>query len=438
VLHLFYEKLRGRLGVTIQNLRITNGDAAFGGGISYVDDLIDVTLVNSIVSGNHATEGGGGIAMSGNDQTLTLVNSIVFNNSTSGGLAPMGGGIELGEATEQATLLGSKVLNNTAPRGGGIATDAEDTGLTLIGSTLSGNTGSAGGGGIYDHSGPAGTGIDISGSTLSGNHATNDDGGAIDLDAPLANVTLTNTTVGSNTAGNEGGGIAVESRNATLTLTNSTVEGNTAGLNAAVGGNGGGISEDGGADNAITLTGSRVRFNTALESNPAGSGGQGGGIFFQACSTTNTLFLDHSIVRTNLAQTDGGIYNEGFQSICSGGNAGVVASNSQITRNLALRNGGGIFNIGVGSTDATVVLIHSAVGAIPGLGGTGNGAMRGGGIYNDGSLGGGTGVGLHASSAVVANVATVDGGGIFNNAGVILPDPDTTFADNVPNNCVAC
>lgn len=102
-------------------------------GIELAFSLARVTLTNSTVSGNSATEGsGGGISNEGG--TLTLTNSTIAGNTA----VRNGGGI-----FGRATLTNSTISGNTAIRGGGIAGSA-----TLTNTTVAGNSGTEEGGGI--------------------------------------------------------------------------------------------------------------------------------------------------------------------------------------------------------------------------------------------------------------------------------------------------
>jgi parallel beta-helix repeat protein len=430
-LGIFNETNGGTVSVTIKGLTIRNGVGSFpyGGGINISEPKIDVTLVNTVVTGNHSDDFGGGIEMGDFDQTLTLLGSSVIHNTSDS----RGGGIYMGEQDEVATLRGSTVSGNASlSDGGGISVDSSGS-LTLANhSTVSGNTARYDAGGIMNSlfGGPGGASITISDSTVKGNTALNDDGGGIDMhDSGV--LTLTNSTVGSNVAAGDGAGINVESSNVTINVAGSTIAHNTAGNDPAQGGNGGGIGVFGsGGPVAIGLTNSFVNKNAAFASS-TGQGGQGGGIRFRECGA-NTLTLAGSTVKGNHAASDGGgIYNANtFLGQC-GGTATIVATNSQIIDNLALDGrGGGIYNVADNGEAALVSLSGTGVG--------GNQARFGGGIYNDGSE---AGVAVHvslSSTAVVSNTALVSGGGIFNNAGVISIGPLVAILGNIPNNCVNC
>ena len=179
--------------VSLSGLTITGGNASEdGGGISASFTDIQLTGVN--VSGNQSSgnRGGGGIMTEGQ---LTLDESTVSGNfsfitgvsggGVGGGIAAFGsaavtvtnstisensatnngGGIYT--AGSDVTLVDSAVVDNSSGReGGGVSTQAGD--INLTNSTVSGNQSVADGGGIQSRSGP----VSLSASTVSGNSAT--------------------------------------------------------------------------------------------------------------------------------------------------------------------------------------------------------------------------------------------------------------------------
>jgi uncharacterized repeat protein (TIGR01451 family)/CSLREA domain-containing protein len=113
--------------VTLTGLTLKNGSATIGGGLR-ISDHSAVTIRNSVISGNTATDNGGGIFISPNT-SVTLINSSVESNNAS----ISGGGIH-----NSGTLVvtGSTIANNQAANAGGIHNGGS---LSLVRSTLSGN-----------------------------------------------------------------------------------------------------------------------------------------------------------------------------------------------------------------------------------------------------------------------------------------------------------
>src|SRR6185369_597111 len=218
----------GNQTVQISGLTISNGNFPIGGGIFNNGGTLTVT--DCTLSGNTSDDGGlgsfgGGIFNSPTGQ-LTLTNSIVSGNSvgTFGG----GGGI-YNQGT--ATLTNSIVSGNSGGGnslggfgfgfGGGINNIGT---LTLTNSTVSGNSAHSGGG---INNWPNGT-VTLTNSTVSGNSAIVDGGGIFHqgLDLTLTGVTVTNNRADSdNNGAGSGGGIYIDTINQPL-LRSTIVAGN--------------------------------------------------------------------------------------------------------------------------------------------------------------------------------------------------------------------
>ena len=217
----------GTATVVISALTIRNGRTDdSGGGIFNGGNL---TLTDSVVSGNYAPNTGGGI-YNGNSGTLTLSNRIVSGNSA----GVFGGGIST-ESGSLLTLTGATVSGNSASVGGGI--NNHDGTLTLTNSTVSDNSalGAYGGtgGGIYN--GGLGGTVMITNSTVSGNSAFYNGGGIYQVFGAL---TVVNSTISGNSAtgicGGCSGGGGIYNAQATAVVRNSTLSGNTSYLGGSI------------------------------------------------------------------------------------------------------------------------------------------------------------------------------------------------------------
>ena len=227
--------------------------------------------------------------------------------------------------------------------------------------------------------------------------------GAVTLTLNGVTVTNGNTTTSSNQAG--GGILTPFSGGGGLVLNNSVVTGNN-----GADGQGGGIFA-----NSVTLTNSTVSQNTTIDqgggifatsatitnstvSNNSSTGDQGGGLFLENGSSTITA----STISGNSSASDGGgIYLNG--SINQNAPALLTITNSTISGNNA-PDAGGIFILSF----ATVTITGSTF--------TVNGAASGGGagILND--------AGLLTLTNCTFNQNGINGGtqggtGIFNNGG---------------------
>lgn len=364
--------------LTLANSVVRDNTSGIAGGIGNLGEL---TVINSMISGNSTATEGGGIASPG---TLTVIDS-TFSNNIAGGL---GGGIAAPPGSTVA-VSGSTFTNNLATGGGGIAAAGS---FSLTNSVITGNSSRTNGGGV----GHLGTGGAVTDSTISGNSAVAD-GGGITNGGPL---TVTNSTISGNSAGADGGGI-FNPAPVTLTLTNSSVIGNSAA------GFAGGVFNGG----TLTVTGSIVNSNS---SNAVG------GIFNPGIATV----IDSS-VSGNTSRTDaGGIGNP------TTGRLMVV--DSTISDNEAALLAGGIANPG-----GTVTVSDSTI--------SGNSAEFGGGFGGGGAImlnnstfsgnssrtdGGGLAIigpppvapALN-SVTITNNTADSDGDGIGDGGGIATPAP---------------
>ena len=141
--------IHGGVRVTLDGLIVTNGNATFGGGIATVLDLGNpglnmVTVINSVIRDNSATDYGGGVA---NDHgVVTLIDTAIRKNS-----APFGGGIHNSRDQGDLSLNGtSSVSDNLASRnGGGIYADTHGNVELYDKSSVHDNSAVGNGGGIF-------------------------------------------------------------------------------------------------------------------------------------------------------------------------------------------------------------------------------------------------------------------------------------------------
>ncbi len=364
------------LEVTLNNLWLYGGDVSVNsgdeanGGVIWAGAGSALTLNNvNIYSG--VAVNGGGICING---TLTVSNSTISGNT-----AGWGGGI-YGSLDSSITITDSEISGNTVTdNGGGIFINGT---LNISNSTVSSNTASNSGGGICVFNGT----LTASDSTISGNTAYGNGGGIFIGDGD--SITITGSEISGNTASYDGGGIFIGD-GGTLNMTNSTVSGNTASNN------GGGIY---GWDNSVLdIT------DSFIESNIAADGG--GGILAREYCTLN---ISGSYIRWNEAFNGAGV--RGWN------NSMVAITNTEISSNTALGNGGGIYgDMGSSITisDNSMVSGNSAYG-------------NGGGIYVDSTL-------TVSNSTISGNTAGGNGGGISINSGTVNV-VNSTIVLNTGNN----
>jgi len=315
------------INVTIKGLTLFNGSAAVGGAIASSENL---TVANSVITGNGAADNGGGILQELG--TLTLRRSTLSGNTAGqdgGGLyaSSTAAGLVIDQSTIRAnranryggglftnaaltTITGSKITSNTAEsHAGGLGTNSA---MVIDGSTISGNlsrTGNAGGVSQFGGS------LMLTNSTVSGNRSKLKGGGL--LVGNTTSATIRGCTIADNTADSVGGGLA--SFNNSMMIDRSIISGNTTQGNN----DGGGINQTFGS---LTLTNSTVRENRA-EGN-----GRGGGVVL--ASTMAPSMIRGCTIADNSGFEGGGI--RGFETTA------VTIQNSTISGNTARNFGGGV------------------------------------------------------------------------------------------------
>lgn len=209
------------LDVTLSGMTITGGNADVGGGIVNVDEHL--TLEDSVVTGNTASNKGGGVWADGFSMTLTIRRTEISNNTA----GVDGGGIYVEDTGGLLTIEDSTISGNQASGdGGGIYFYDPDADILITRTTISGNVAGGRGGGVYLYSMDSGN-FRIENSTITGNQANI--GGGVYLygvDHPLQ---IVNSTIANNTATTAGGGLFVYNHDySTLDITNTILAGNTA------------------------------------------------------------------------------------------------------------------------------------------------------------------------------------------------------------------
>ena len=337
--------------VSLIGLTITGGSAAGGGGILVSSTVVDLTDVN--VTGNQSAGGNGGGIQT--DSQLTLNNSVVSSNIASN--RGSGGGIAA--SSESVTLNNSVVSDNLATsfRGGGITTTTGD--VFLNNSTITRNTiqGGSRGGGIGTTSGN----VTVIESSVT-NNSSDFQGGGIFSDT--GTITISDSTLGENSSAGDGGGVFSEAGN--VTINNATLSGNTS------------VRDGGGV---YSNTGTIVISNSTLSGNS--SGDDGGGIF----SNQATVTVSNSTLVENTSDDDGGgiFAFSGEVSIVSstisgnsvgdnGGGIAVVAADLSIVSSTVAFNGservnggGGVFN-GNDAVTSTFEIQNSIIASNTGSG----------------------------------------------------------------------
>jgi LPXTG-site transpeptidase (sortase) family protein len=394
----------GGVGLTVSsstfNTNRTTAATGLGGAIYHTTGTLSIT--NSTFDGNYTGSNGGAVYIANGTGTMTITNSAFTNQNN----ATLNDGAALYLALGTLEINGGNFTGNSTAGGNGGAIFKNGGSLT-VGNTSSvsfiNNSSSGNGGAISSHNG----GTLIVTGTFTGNSGSF--GGALFYLTSAGTFTVSNSTFTNNTAvtGNAG---AIRS-GGNLTLTNSTFTNNSAALN------GGAIWH---TTNSLAISGS------TFDGNYTSALGDGGAIYLVSASGTATVDNTNFTNQNNAGIDDGaGLYIDG---IIPGG-AIVEINGGAFTGNTATGNGGGIA-VGANGT--------LTIGNTSGVTFTNNTAGGGGAIYHNGistfsisdstfqnntALNGGAMLiadplaNLNVSnSTFTGNTAVDDGGAIVNNA----------------------
>ena len=262
----------GNHNVTISGLTLTRGSAPSSGGAIRnqpgAGSAADLTVRDSVITGNVAADGGGGIYSDGGD--VTILSSTISSNAI--GANQLGGGVYVqstrGDGGNDVVISDSTFSGNVAGGDGGAGyLQSLDGDFLIRRTTVTGNiAGEDAGGFVFNTGGAAGAGGGlIEYSTFSDNSSVGA-GGAIWLLGTTREVTIANSTISGNSAYYGGGINDYQINDAPLTITNSTVADNSAT------GYGGGITRFGLDDAGFTGSDDLSLSSTIVAGNTAPAG----------------------------------------------------------------------------------------------------------------------------------------------------------------------
>lgn len=210
----------------------TGNQCSSGGALGNLAN--DLTVFNSVLTGNAATGtggnpgnggNGGGIYMDGNDQSVSICGTSISDNDANAA----GGGVMrvsnngVGPMTiDRSTISGNQIPDNASSQAGGLYLQGLQ--LTIVDSTISGNVASSTGGAfIWEN--PGTQTLSMTNVTVAGNHARTGLGAGLSINNNITG-TLHHVTIARNS--NEGATSFASAINggAGLTLTNSLVADN--------------------------------------------------------------------------------------------------------------------------------------------------------------------------------------------------------------------
>ncbi|MFK7956636.1 MAG: choice-of-anchor Q domain-containing protein [Lysobacterales bacterium] len=363
------------INVTLRGLTLTQGFVSGENGGAITNDGEIVQIDDCILTGNQANDlaspGSGGAIE--NFGQMTLTNSTVSGNTASN---EGGGIINLGASL---TLNSTTVTNNFANNGGGIRSQAgpgaSQPDLLIRGGTISNNEAASFGGGISAYNIAT-----LLNTNVSNNRASY--GGAVSMFSPNTELVITNTELTENFAAGDGGAVA-NSMSGIITITNSEFRNNRAGFiagaiysrgpttisdtlvteNVAAGGGGGGIRHSAGYN--LTITNSQLTLNESSESgagiHAAGpvvlrdsslsgnvSEGNGGGVFAQS-----GLSVTRSTINDNIANNGGAFFATNSST--------ALLSNATVSSNVSSSDDNPFFPAAIYTAGALVIRNSSLV-----------------------------------------------------------------------------
>lgn len=277
----------------------------------------DVTILDVAITGDAGNRpaGGGGIF---NEGSLTLVDSDVHDNAAS----DRGGGI-LNQTSKQLKIVHSVIRANRAANGGGIHNQSGE--LLVVNSTVAGNTAANAGGGLFTV--VTNKPVSLRDSTVSDNRAAQSfGGGGIYTSGRLL---VRNTTIKNNTA-IVGGGISSRRGNERIQIVGGTIADNVADSGAGLF-----LSPAGATIQDATISGNQARAN-------------GGGIFMGDVQNDGKLQIENTTITRNTANFGGGMALSATDVVLNASR--VVDNRASTTGGGIIRQTGGSVTLRNGST----------------------------------------------------------------------------------------
>lgn len=401
-----YAKKAEVYGCTFERNKANQGGGIFGKskeliiGNKWIDDEdVEHTTKNTEIKNCTSNNEGAGIYHNNTGSTLTISNTTISGNRTVNN-GKNGGGVYATGASS-LTVIDSEISHNISTgNGGGIWFDGGN--LSINGSNIDGNTANTNGGGVYQMRNADGSKLDISDTVVTGNTSNNtsnnpDQGGG-GIYAGVRTMNIVNSTVSNNTAKSHGGGILFDINN-----------------------------NDARNGMVFTMEGCTLDSNISSKN--------GGGLYTRAKSVSITSYDKGEgqdprptiISNCTAGYCGGGIYHnrdvDGSQLSVSGATISGCVSNDTSTDNNPPRGGGGIF-----AYVRNVTLTNSAV--------TGNKAVRNGGGINA-SLDGSDYSLIIDHSQIKENISDYRGGGIFTRSQLTLRNNTEITGNRLTSNSSA-
>ncbi len=411
---------------TFNDCHLTGGSGASGNGGGFRSTSRYTTIVDSTFTNDSSVNYGGAVALSNSNAVKAEIYGCTINGCSS---VNYGGGVYyVGKE-----LIVSDAYNVDSDGNPIFATStAEVAGTQYVAPTTIENCTAKRGGGIFHDKDANETSLTIANATIEKNASTNDSGGGVYSKART--VAVTGSTISNNTANGAGGGLYAYNCT-TLDLIDSTISNNT-----ASNGDGGGVWFDyanNRANQVLTMRGCTLDGNTCSKS--------GGAVFTQAktaavegshitncTAATNAggIYQSQNIAGSSLTITDSEVAGCTANNGTGGGVFAAVralsATGSEISKNTATGNGGGLFfDITSDTARNDMALVLSGCTMDGNISSGGNG----GGIFTMAKS-----VAIQDGSSV-SNCMANGGGGIWHTTN--RADYSLTVADSAIQGCMA-
>lgn len=381
---------------TLNNNIFTNntasGKAGSGGAIA-LNNLLNIRVINCVISNNTALVAGGGLWVTGLSNSRAVIQNCTFTGNLQ--MGRNGGGMFLA-SMQSAVISDSNFTANSASVGSGMFA-AEVSGVTMLRCKHDVNVATEEGGAAFVESADS---LSVTDCTYLKNSARGGQGGGWSLNA-VGEANFTRCTFSGNSAltlsntGGFGGACNLESSRL-VRITNSTFDRNEA-------------DDRGGAVYANKMM-TMVYSGNSFKSNSATNAG--GAVIME--SSANCVFSDDTW-ESNKARTGGGV-------AVSNVTTSAMFSNETFSGNTAGANGGGIAIVNTRNA-ARLNIMDSTI--------TGNSAeVAGGGV----ALLGSTGVTLNISSSMLSDNKAGCGGAIFADSNALLAQRNVVFSENTATN----
>jgi CSLREA domain-containing protein len=250
----------GNSSVLVENTAVTANTSISGGGLYLDGDATGTYVLSNLrITDNSASQSGGGLWLEA-DNGASLSRLTVARNAANPAIG-QGGGIRMAQGgTAQITLTNSSVSKNSASGGGGVYSEGGGGPTRIVASTINANTASANGGGIYNvaQGTVEASGLTVLNSTISGNEGSLDSGvGGGIFNTSSGNLALHNTTVANNNT-NEADNLYTDA--VALTKAKNTILAITSGTSGHCGGAGEVVDQGGNLEGLTSVAPSCAAF----------------------------------------------------------------------------------------------------------------------------------------------------------------------------------